>query len=363
MNIENQKLTRDASIYEIYKYIIGSYTFVFKNRKIIYSFIFLGGVLGFVYSKIVPVKYISTTTFIVDEGKSAGSGLSALAGQFGFEIGGSAGSGILSGDNILFFLKSESLCREVLLEKYDRSSKKSLADVYFESKGLKKKLKKKYGNVDLDFSKRRIHNLTRFQDSVLQSVVKFQILKEDLVVERLDKKSSFIKVSFSSQDERLSFLFTSFLLDLATQKYILSKTKFKLANINSLQKRADSLSKLLNVRTNNQANFQQDLIDVNPAMKTALVKNEISAREKTIVSTLYSEVIKNLEISKTILSQESPSLEIIDRSTLPLEKKKVNVIKAIITGAFIMFIFGCLLNVFFYYLKKRPLISLADSQI
>ena len=79
----------------------------------------------------------------------------------------------------------------------------------------------------------------------------------------------------------------------------------------------------------------QSLVDANPALRTAPIASEISSREKTMAATIFAEVVKNLEMSKTILSQETPIIQIVDQSTLPLPKEKVSKLKSLIISGFL----------------------------
>jgi hypothetical protein len=148
------------------------------------------------------------------------------------------------------------------------------------------------------------------------------------------------------RDEMLSKLFTERLVNIATKLYIESKTKVKQANVAILQRRADSLALILNTKTIVAAKSQQSLIDVNPALRTAPIGAEISTREKTMVGTIFAEVVKNLEISKTILSQEVPAIQIVDESRLPLEKKKMG---KLVYGLLGGFLFGTILVIYFLF--------------
>jgi hypothetical protein len=119
-----------------------------------------------------------------------------------------------------------------------------------------------------------------------------------------------------------------------------SKTKLKAANVALLQRRADSLSALLNDKTLRAASSQQVLVDVNPALKTAPITAEISSREKSMIATIFAEVVKNLEIAKSILSQETPAIQMVDQSTFPLEKVKASKAKAaIMWGMMLVFLY------------------------
>lgn len=294
----------------------------------------LGSLIGLGYAWKQPVKYVSKLTFVLEDGKGGGGGLASLAGQFGFDLGGAGGGGVFSGDNIMLFLKSESLIRETLFSPYDEKGKITLADKYAEANELKAGWSKneKIGNVD--FSKMSLNKLSRKENNLIKAITA-AILSNELTVSRPDKKASFIEVKTSMRDELLSRIFAERLVDIATKRYISSKTKTKIANVQKLQDKADSLVALLNNRTYTAASSQQQLVDINPALRTAPIAAEISAREKTIAATLYAEVVKNLELSKTLLNQETPVIEMVDKSSLPLEKVKTSKSKSLILGGFL----------------------------
>jgi hypothetical protein len=291
----------------------------------------LGGCLGFIYALFIPVKYVSKLTFVVEESKGGGGGIAALAGQFGFDLGGGSSGGILTGDNILLFLKSENLCRETFLSDYDDSGQQTLADKYAEVKKLKESWRKnkKIGNVS--FSKFKDGKMPRLEDSLLQIIIKKNFLLRDLSVAKPDKKASFILVSVSTLDEKLSYLLSDRLVKTASTRYVDSKTKVKAANVALLQRRADSLAALLNDKTYRAASSQQVLVDINPALKIAPIVAEISTREKSMIGTIFAEVVKNLEIAKSVLSQETPAIQLVDQSTFPLEKVKVGKLTSMLT--------------------------------
>jgi hypothetical protein len=281
-----------------------------------------------------PVKYVSKLTFVLEDGKGGGGGLASLAGQFGIDVGGAGGGSVFSGDNILLFLKSESLIRETLFTPYDTEGKLTLADKYADVKELKKGWMKNEKIGGIDFNKFNLQKLPRKEDSLLQEITE-AIIKNDLSVVKPDKKASFIEVKVTMRDEWLSKIFAERLVDIATKRYISSKTKTKVANVQKLQDKADSLVALLNNRTYTAASTQQQLVDINPALRTAPIAAEISSREKTIAATLYAEVVKNLELSKTLLNQETPVIEMVDQSSLPLEKVKVSKLNSLIIGGFL----------------------------
>jgi hypothetical protein len=312
----------------------------------------LGGTFGLGYAFFKPVKYSSRLTFVVEDAKSSVGGLASLAGQFGFDLGGAGGGGIFSGDNVLLFLKSEGLIRETLLTPYDASGRITLVDRYIEARELKEEWlnDKKIGPIS--FYQYLSGVMPRKEDSLLQEIVS-DIIESDLTVAKPDKKASFIEVRVSTRDELFSKLFIERLVKIATDHYVDSKTKTKAVNVAKLQLRADSLSALLNNKTYASAFSQQTLVDANPALRTAPIASEISTREKTMTATIFAEVVKNLEISKTILSQETPVIQLVDQSTLPLQIEKVSKLNSLLIGG-VLTIF----LVVFFLLSQRWIRSL-----
>jgi hypothetical protein len=161
------------------------------------------------------------------------------------------------------------------------------------------------------------------------------ILESDLSVIKPDKKASFIEVKSMMKDEMLSKLFSERLVKIATQRYVDSKIKTKAINVNILQRKADSLAAVLNNKTYSAAASQQTLIDANPALRSVPIAAEITTRDKTMAATIFAEVIKNLEISKTMLNQETPVIQMVDQSTLPLFKERVGKLKSLVLGGII----------------------------
>lgn len=248
------------------------------------------------------------------------------------------GGGILSGDNILLFFKSESLLREALLSDYDETGKVTLADVYADSKKWKSSWVKKYGEVN--FAKYKNKELPRYMDSMMQKITLTILLNGEISITKPDKKASLIEVRSTMLDEKLSYLFSKYLVEIAVDKYVQSKVKVKAANVKMLQERADSLGRVLNIKTYSAASAQQSLIDMNPGIRTAPINAEINTREKSMVGTIFAEVVKNLEISKTILNQETPVIQMVDSSSLPLRRVKVSKLNSLVIGGVLMFLFS-----------------------
>ncbi|MES2874945.1 MAG: hypothetical protein V4708_14545 [Bacteroidota bacterium] len=324
---------------------------LWKHRFSLIVIGLIGAGLGALYAYTRTITYTARLTFVVEEGGSGGGGslLSGLAGQFGFDLGGMSGTGgVLAGDNVQELLKSNKMIKNTLLTPFQTDSKLSLADKYAETSELKERWSKKYNagkpiSFPSDNSK-----YTRLQDSLLQVMVK-TITDDELSVAKKDKKLSFFQASVTMANEEVAQLFTTRLIDQATRFYIDTKTLRQRNNVNRLQVRADSIGRLLNRKTYSASAANSVLLDVNPAYPTANVGVELKERDKMVLQTIYAEIIKNLEISRTMLIQETPTFQIVDEPELPLKKNRTGYLKAMVYGGLIL---GMMYGLYLVLFKK-----------
>lgn len=281
----------------------------------------IAGAMGYYWW--VPATYSARTSFVVEDSKAAGGSImSALAGQFGFDISSITGgsSSILAGDNVQALLRSRSLIKKTLLTPVDSGSSTTLADWYASSYDLKAKwLKSSKVGKQIDFTYGK--KFTRLEDSLLQRMVK-RIVEKELSVAKPDRKLGFFDMVVTMRHEELATRFSKRLLKAATNFYIDTKTRRLATNVQRLQGKADTLEAMLNKKTYSAADAQRLLLDLNPAYATPEVNAEISSRDKLMLSTIYAEIIKNLEISKTALIQETPTVQVVDEPELPLKKNQ-----------------------------------------
>ena len=71
-------------------------------------------------------------------------------------------------------------------------------------------------------------------------------------------------------------------------------------------------------------------------------------RRVEVLNTMYLELIKNLELSKLTLLNQTPIINIIDKPILPLEVDKKSLLLAGILGGFL----GGFLIILFFILNK-----------
>lgn len=311
--------------------------YILSFRKTVALAIIAGVLIGVFASKLKNPTYTARLSFVIDASKSGGSGgLSALAGQFGFNLDGlGASNGVLAGDNVQELVKSHKLIKATLLTPYDKTQ--TLADRYAAVNKLDEKwLKYSTTGKVIRFPVNGKGN-SRIQDSLLHEMT-LLILKGDFGITKTDKKLDFFEISTTMKDEKLSLLFCQRMLNQATDFYIRTKTQRIRNNVARLQHRADSIAALLNRKTYTLSAANQSLLNLNPAYTTANAGVEVRERDKIVLTTIFTETIKNLEASKAVLSQETPTVQIVDEPELPLKKNRLKYSVAIITSVLICFV-------------------------
>ena len=326
------------------------------NFKIVLLVVCVGAALGLAYSIFKPVRYNAEITFSVEDSKSIGGGLlSSLGGSIGMDIGSLTGSGngVLSGDNVLSLLKSKSMMAECLKSPYPVTNNTSvtttnnivskdsnkqaaaanytIADRYADVYGLREKWagNEKIGRA-IYFG--RPDQNVRLQDSLLKLIIK-RIEEKELSVVKPDKKLSFFNIAINTKDELMSLLITQRIIKIATDFYVDAKVGRLKSNIDRLEKRTDSISNLLNQQTYSATEDARLLLNINPADINAPVYSEISQRDKMVLTTIYAELMKNLEVSKAALIQETPTVQIVDQTGFPLERIETKWYEGIFLGA------------------------------
>lgn len=321
----------EFSVNRLFKDRWADFRYVLSFRKSLFAVLIAGGLLGALAAWFWTPSYTARLTFVIDESKSGGgNGISALAGQFGFNLDALGGaSGVLAGDNVQELVKSHALIKSTLLSSYDNSQ--TLADKYAAVNKLNKKWLKYSSDGKIIRFPLNGKGCTRLQDSLLHEMTTL-ILNGDFGVAKIDKKLDFFEINTTMKDEKLALLFCERILKQATDFFIKTKTQRVRSNVTRLQHRADSIAALLNKKTFSLSAANQSLLNLNPAYTTANAGVEVRERDKIVLTTVFTETIKNLESSKAMLSQETPTVQIVDEPELPLKKNRLKYSVAILAG-------------------------------
>ncbi len=294
----------------------------------------IGGGIGLLIAKNTKPAYTGTLTFVLCADSKGGS-LSGLASQFGFDMGGSGGTDVFSGDNILTLFKSERMLKLVLFKK-PPGSNDILANIIVKEWEWDKKWMKNKRTGNLFPFPEDTAKLNPVQDSLLREVYN-RILKKDLTVNRNDKKLSVYTISTHTTSEIFACYLTRYLMDETADFYIETKTSLAKLNLNMLQREADSLRRTLGGAISATAAEADRTFALNPALQVQRApaqKNQVLA---SVLAATYGEVIKNLEIAKITLQKEKPLYQIIDKPEIPLKQTKPSKLLYMIIGGGALF--------------------------
>jgi LPS O-antigen subunit length determinant protein (WzzB/FepE family) len=308
------------------------------KMMIILIFAIIGAALGLALSILKKPVYSAVSTFVLDEG-SKGGGLgqyAGLASLAGIDIGGMGGgsNGIFDGDNILELYKSRFMIEKTLLSEVNIDGKKQLLiNRYIDFNELRARWKDKEHIDNISFTGNP-ENFNRTQDSIITNIVEL-FNKKLLTVDKLDKKLSIIKVEVSSKDELFAKSFNNKLVETVNDFYSQTKTKKSNQNIKILQHQVDSVRSVLNSSINGVASAIDAAPNANPALFILKVPSQKKQVDVQASTAIYAEMVKNLEISRMSLRQETPLIQIIDQPVLPLKKNYLGKFTGILTGAFL----------------------------
>lgn len=313
------------SLAELWLKAKSALTFIWQNKGwlTLMSCLFCLG--GYFKAYLSQPSYSASLTISLEQGGSE-SRLSGLASQFGFSMG--AGGDALGGDNLLSLMKSRRILENVLFTKIASGADSILLINLYVSK--LPKLQKQWDSMGL-LPFKGLNHLNRSQDSAIGLIVK-QLAEQSLAVSRVDAKLSFVTLSYSGHDPLFTKHFVELVSEKATDFYVLNKTSNSRANIDKLERRVDSVTAELNLAMMGYSQFQdQNQYTVQQIAMVPSIQKQIKV---TMLTTLYGELVKNLELSKTLAAREEPLITIIDTPRYPMRIRESKM-KSAIVGAFL----------------------------
>ena len=313
-----------------------------KKYRIILSVI-LFSFLSFLVSHFFQEEYKAELTFIVDGGNDRGTmsgGLSGIASQFGFDLGGNSGT-TFTQDNIIELLKSREVVSSVLLKESNVAGKKDLLiEHYLNINDLRE---------DLIYENKLVNSfrekLTLHHDSII-NLVWLDMIENRIGVKFQSDDASILKLSYISYSQEFAKCMVEELIIRMGIMYTEHRTSQANNTLNFLSDRADSVFNELQISEKAFArtkDINQRIIKASGRLKELQLMREVE-----VLNTMYLEIIKNLEISKLTLLNNTPIINVIDRPTLPLEDTNMSAVLLVLLGG----ILGGFFSVMFFVFQK-----------
>ncbi len=332
--MQQEELNEEISIKQIILKTQSWFNYLLSKWKLILIIGLLGGLLGFLKAYFTKVEYKANYSFALEGEKTSGGlgAYAAIAGQVGIDLGGSGG-GIFVGDNLLILLESRSMIEKTLLSTIEINHKKqTLAELYISFNNLREKWTENESLMNISFLPEANRATFSLQQDSLLGVFAKNIIKDNLVVGRNDKKLSVITINFKSKNELFSKFFTERLVENVSYFYTQTKTKRAAENVTILQNQTDSVKRQLGISIFSVAASTDANPDANLARQILKAPTQRRAADVQANQTILTELVKNLEIAKVTLRKETPLIQAIDTPILPLEKEKSGKILGIILG-------------------------------
>lgn len=335
--------------------IIKDYFVEYKRKwRMAVLIIISTSILGFAYSFYKKPKFIATSSMMLENSKSGGSmaGALALASQFGLLGGGS--SSVINEEKLVDIIKAESIIRSALFKNVTIDSKNDiLANHFIDIFGYNKVWETDDTLRGFRFTHTK-ENLTVLENRVFKMFYE-RIKLKFLTTEK--SKSGIISIKVESTSELFSKHFNHFLVEALTSFYVNRISEKGQMNVAIIQKRVDSVAIALRDSEHALAKWKDSNFQLVKAQ--GMIAEMDLRRNVEVNNSIYIEGIKQLEISKFTLLQDTPFLQIIDEPSFPIEPVRLSHVRGLIFG----FIIGCFLSGLFVFTRKKYIDLIAEANL
>tara|TARA_B110000902_G_scaffold180637_1_gene204620 strand:+ start:16 stop:1038 length:1023 start_codon:yes stop_codon:yes gene_type:complete len=276
-----------------------------KKFILISTVLIISIILGLVYSSIQKDKFEAVLSFIV-EGQSEGPNLSSISGmasQFGLDLGGSSSS-TFSQQNVIELLKSRKVIESTLSKSCIVNNEEDILLNHYIS----------INNMIEDGE--NISFFSSSKDSITNIIWK-EIIDFKIDLSYQNDEANILNLTYTSTSSEFAKNFTELLVEEISQMYSHYQTEKTKKSLKNLELRSDSIFRELK---NSERNFAR-VKDRNLRVINASGRlDEIQyMREVQVLNAIYLELIKNTELVKMNLLNETPIIQLIDVPVLPLE--------------------------------------------
>jgi hypothetical protein len=283
------------------------------------------------YNYLTSPIYYARTTFVLDnESESSMGDLSSIASLAGINASSFIdASSLFQIDNIQELYRSDKMIRKTLMSSVDElDGNFSLIELFVKAE----KLEKKWISLGFDYNKMSSNKTpSRLEDSLTKEIIK--TIKENyLFVDKPSRKTTILEIGFNHKNEKLAKNFNDNLVKIVNQFYNETKTLKTGSNLKILQRQSDSVKNILDTSIMILAETDQRIPNPNPLSKINLVPYQKAMIDVQANSTIYQELIKQLELAKVTHRNKAPLIQIIDGPIYPLENSRWKLLKTLIYG-------------------------------
>ncbi|HAK80484.1 MAG TPA: hypothetical protein DCM71_27190, partial [Runella sp.] len=308
----------------IFQKIIATKNLVLKNWWIILLITAIGTGIGYYIDaeKNKRLQYLAKIVFSIS-GASGGQdmgGFGSLLGMSGGVQGGDAG--LFRGENLFYVIKTRPVLERALLSTVTLSNgkKEKFVNYYLDSTYLRQdewaSFLPEWMNVRITHNRR--DSMTKVERQVFDGVL-YRVKDREIKILQPDIKTAFYDLTVSMENEQVSKTFAELLLTTIERVYQETQTRKSREMMGIMQRRVDSLGRVLNRTESSLA--RTVVINTDAVAPTAKVEEGRLTRSNTFVSSLYLEASRSLENLRMSIVKEAPLFTIIEPAVLPLETR------------------------------------------
>ena len=306
------------------------------------------------YVNHVP-KYTAKLTFMLDEDAGGGGGMGGLNDLLG-GLGGNQASGLLK---IVELFKSRIVIDNAILETATIKGKTDLLINHFMDEYGRKSLVQDYnGNLlsnfeDIDnfqFVNTEVDSLTQ-QERIILKVLYYTIVGHNdiknvppVIRTKLNEDSGIMSMNTVTKNEDLTLSLSDAIYENLSSFFINKAIEKQRKLHDIIQFKKDSVGTALKLAEYKLADFE----DKNRKMSTykGFLEKMKLQREKSILTVMYSSIVKNMEAADFALRSKTPYVQVIDRPFRPLSPSRVSFGITVIKSVFVGTILAILIIVF-----------------
>ncbi len=309
------------------------------SNKILIILIAIPFVAFFVYKSLTSeIKYPANLTFMLNDEKGGGGGISSVLGQFG--LGGLAGGGgAVNTLKMIELSKSRMIIKKLLSQKIDLEGKTDLIanhliDVYGLHEGWAELENYDLGsfyfedliadNTSAESNKAILH---------LKSLITGGENTEGLFNITLDEESGILNIDYNTLNEELSIQMATLHFEILSEYFVDKTTEKQRISLDQIKNKRDSTFAELTTLENRLARLK----DSSRGLYTTSAKlNELQlTRDVEMMNIIYGEIVKNYETSEYLLKTKTPVIQVIDYPISPIKPEKESLPKNVIIGLFL----------------------------
>lgn len=277
-------------------------------------------------------QFVAVTTFMLNDNEAPGLGFSSILGQIGIPASGQR----LSVQKIMEIAKTRRIGDALYLQTVTHQGRSDLMGNFLIDALDKENLwfpkwfwQKRDSLYTYRFQNPERDSLSTQQNTILKTI--HETIQKKLST-HVNEKSAIMEIKFMLADEHLAVLYSNMLYDQLSNFYINKTVEKQQDTYQRLQAKVDSLRKII---------FRKDyaLADVKDSYRNLYLNQDAVPgtqidRDIKMLSIIYGEALKNMELASFNLQNKTPFIQYLDRPSAPLNVLKQQLWKNLLIALF-----------------------------